>query len=109
VPSYATDGTLRRTLRKVLAHGTGFAYRQQGGETYLIANDHVAEWPAVTDGEHPVDEVPPGCKRVSDSLKIVESESDAYERDDVPLTRVVADSQLDIAVLKANVPLPVLP
>lgn len=108
-PSYAQDGTLRRTLRKVLAHGTGFAYRQQGGETYLVTNDHVAEWPAVTDGDHPVDEVPPGCKRVSDSLKIVESESDAYERDDVPLTRVVVDPQLDIAVLKAKVPLPVLP
>ena len=88
-PSYAPDGSLRRTRRKVAAHGTAFGYRQQGGETFLVTNDHVAEWPAVTSEEHPVDDVPAGCKRVSDALKIVENESDAYERDDVPLARVV--------------------
>jgi serine protease Do len=108
-PSYAPDGTLRRTRRKVVAHGTGFGYRRQGGETLLVTNDHVAEWPAVTDDEHPADDVAPGCKRVSDSLKIVENERDAYERDDVALTRVVADPQLDIAVLRANAPLPIIP
>ncbi|GEJ57113.1 S1 family peptidase [Anaeromyxobacter diazotrophicus] len=108
-PSYAPDGSLRRTRRKVAAHGTGFGYRQQAGETLLVTNDHVAEWPAVTSEEHPVEDVPSGCKRVSDALRIVENESDAYERDDVPLARVVADPALDVAVLKAKGALPVVP
>lgn len=108
-PSYAPDGSLRKTRLKVAAHGTAFGYRQHGAETLLVTNDHVAEWPAVTSEERPVEDVPAGCKRVSDSLRIVEDESDAYERDDIPLTRVVADPQLDVAVLKAKAVLPVVP
>jgi len=108
-PSYGPDGNLRRRTRRVVSHGTGFAYRQQGGETLLLTNEHVAQMPAVTDEDHPVEDVPAGCKRVSDALKIVDNDGDSYERDDIPLTRVVVDPQLDIAVLKARVPLPVLP
>ena len=108
-PSYGTDGNLKRKKRRVVAHGTGFSYRQENGETLLLTNEHVAEWPAVTDEEHPVEDVPPGCKRVADALKIVDNDSDSYEGDDIPLTRVVADPQLDIAVLKAKGLLPVLP
>jgi S1-C subfamily serine protease len=108
-PSYAPDGALRKTRKKVVAHGTGFGYRQTGNDTLIVTNDHVAEWPAVTDADHPVDDVPAGCKRVSDTLRVVDSESDQYERDDVPLTRVVADPQLDVAVPCAKAPLPVVP
>ncbi len=108
-PSYGADGALRRVRRKVLAHGTGFGYRQSGGETLVVTNQHVAEWPAVTDDDHKVEDVPPGCRRVADSLKIVDSERDAYERDDVPLTRAVSDPRLDVAVLRAKAKLPVLP
>ena len=74
--SYAVDGTVRRSRKKVVAHGTAFAYRQLAGattQTLLLTNDHVAEWPQVTDEDHAVDGVPLGCKRVSDSLRIVES------------------------------------
>ena len=46
--------------------------------------------------------MPAGCKKIADALKIVDNESDAYDRDDVALTRVVADAQLDVAVLKAH-------
>jgi len=108
-PSYGPDGNLRRKKRRVVAHVTGFAYRQQDGETLVLTNEHVAEWPAVTDEEHPVEDVPPGCKRVSDVLKIVDNQADTYEADDIPLVRVVVDPQLDIAVLKAKGVLPVLP
>ena len=108
-PSYAPDGSLRRALQKAVAHGTAFGYRQQGGETLLVTNDHVAEWPAVTDDERPVSDIPEGCKRVSDALRIVESERDDYERDDIPLARVVADPKMDIAVLRAKSALPILP
>jgi serine protease Do len=107
--SYATDGNLRRIRKKALAHGTGFGYRQQNGETLILTNQHVAEWPAVTDEEHRIDDVPAGCKRISDSLKIVESERDTYDRDDIPLQRVVTDKSMDVAVLKAHALLPILP
>src|SRR5215831_2268306 len=107
--SYAGDGNVRRVRRKTLAHGTGFGYRQQNGETFILTNHHVAEWPAVTDDEHRVEDVPPGCKRVSDNLRIVESERDTYDRDDIPLQRVVTDKSMDMAVLKAHVLLPILP
>jgi len=107
--SYGTDGNLRRTRKRAVLHGTGFGYKKQGGETLLLTNHHVAEWPAVTDDEHPVDGVPTGCKKVSESLRIVDNEADAYERDDIPLTRVVADPQLDVAILKAHVALQTLP
>lgn len=108
-PYYTAEGTLRRTRQQVTAHGTGFAYRQQDGATLILTNAHVAEWPAATDPEHKVDDVPNGCRRVSDKLKIVDNEADDYERDDIPLTRVVVDPQLDMAVLKAPAILPVLP
>ena len=107
--SYAGDGNVRRVRRKALAHGTGFGYRQQNGETFILTNHHVAEWPPVTDDEHKVDDVPPGCKRVSDALRIVESERDSYDRDDIPLQRVVTDKSMDMAVLKAHALLPILP
>lgn len=107
--SYSPDGAVRRVRRKAVLHGTAFGYRIVSGETLLLTNQHIAEWPAVTDEDHPVDDVPIGCKRVADSLRIVENEADAYERDDIPLARVVTDPQLDVAVLKARVQLPILP
>jgi len=107
--SYGADGNLRRVRKKALAHGTGFGYRQQNGETLILTNQHVAEWPPVTDDEHKVEEVPQGCKRVSDALRIVESERDTYDRDDIPLQRVVTDKSMDMAVLKAHALLPILP
>jgi serine protease Do len=109
-PFYGADGELRRVRKRAVAHGTAFAYRQlQEGGTLLLTNHHVAEWPLATDEDHPVEGVPAGCRRVSVSLKIVDGEDDHYDRDDVALTRVVTDPQLDIAVVKARVTLPVLP
>lgn len=108
-PFYGSDGELRRVRKRVVAHGTGFAYRAQDGGTLLLTNDHVAEWPVATDDDHTVDGVPAGCRRVSDGLKIVDGEDDQYEPDDIPLSRVVVDPQLDVAVLRAAVKLPVMP
>jgi serine protease Do len=107
--SYGADGNVRKTRKRAVLHGTGFAYKQASGETLLLTNQHVAEWPAVTDEEHAIDGVPPGCKKIADSIKIVDNESDAYERDDVALTRVVADEKLDVAIMKAHTLLPTLP
>jgi serine protease Do len=107
--SYAADGSVRRQKKRAFGHGTAFAYRQQAGDTLLVTNDHVAEWPAVTDDAHRVEGVPPGCKRVTDSLRIVDNESDDYDLDDIKLERVVADRELDAAVVRAHTALPVLP
>jgi S1-C subfamily serine protease len=107
--SYAADGSVKRAKKNVTAHGTAFAYRKQAGDTLLATNFHVTEFPPVSDEEHPVDGVPQGCKRVTDSLKIVDSEKDAYETDDISLGRVVADPALDIAILRSKAALNVLP
>jgi serine protease Do len=109
-PFYGGDGALHTIRKKVVAHGTAFGYRQQDGGTLLLTNDHVAAWPVATDGgDHKVEEVPAGCRRVSESLKIVDDDEDDYDRDDIPLTRVVTDPQLDVAVLRARTLLPVMP
>ena len=106
--SYGGDGSIRREKRKAVLHGTAFAYRRQGGDTLLLTNDHVAAWPAVTDKQHAVDDVPAGCKKISESLALVDDEHDRYALDDIPVTRVVTDPQLDIAVLKAHSELQVM-
>jgi serine protease Do len=107
--SYGSDGAIRRDRRRVVLHGTAFAYRKQGADTLLLTNDHVAAWPAVTDEDHTVDKVPAGCKRISETLTLVDNEHDSYAPDDVAVSRVVTDPALDVAVLKAHGNLQVMP
>jgi serine protease Do len=108
-PWYAPDGSLRTARQNVQAHGTAFGYRADGGDTLLVTNDHVASWPAATDADHPVDGVAAGCRRVSSGIKIVDDDHDTYAADDIPLSVVVTDSALDVAVLRAHQKLPVMP
>lgn len=108
-PSYGVDGELVHKRTQVVAHGTAFAYRRGGSGTLLLTNQHVADWPVVTDDDHPAEDVPAGCRRVNEELNIVENEADSYDRDDIPLARVVADPQMDIAVLTTPNKLAVLP
>jgi hypothetical protein len=107
--SYGVDGSVRRDRRKVVLHGTAFAYKRQGADTLLLTNDHVAAWPAVTDAQHTAEGVPAGCKKISETLALVDDEHDSYARDDVPVTRVVTDPQLDVAILKTAATLHVMP
>ena len=107
--SYGADSNLRTSRSTAAAYGTAFGYRRDDADTLLITNDHVAEWPAVTDAEHMVDGIPSGCKRVAESLKIVDGDHDDYAPDDIALTRVVADPMLDIAILRAHAKLEVIP
>lgn len=106
--SYGPDGAVRRERKRAVLHGTAFAYRREGNETLLLTNDHVASWPAVTDPQHVVDGVPTGCKMVSESLALVDDERDNYSRDDVSVSAVISDPQLDVAVLKAHAPLQIM-
>jgi S1-C subfamily serine protease len=107
--SYGADGAVRHDRRTAVLHGTAFAYRRQAAETLLLTNDHVAAWPTVTDAQHTVDGVPAGCKKVTETLALVDDEHDSYGRDDIPVTRVVTDAQLDVAVLKTSAALTVMP
>ncbi len=107
--SYDSDGSLKRSRRSAIAYGTAFGYRHDGGDTLLLTNDHVAEWPAVTDDDHPVEGVPAGCKRIADALAIVDDDHDDYAADDIPLSRVAVDPALDVAVLRAHAALGVIP
>jgi len=107
--SYASDGTIKRAKRQAVAHGTAFAYKKQNAETMLLTNAHVAEWPTVTDDDHPVAGVPMGCKRVSDQLHIVDNEKDTYEGDDISLSKVVTDPSLDMAVVRSKISLNLMP
>ncbi|HVY41120.1 MAG TPA: serine protease [Polyangia bacterium] len=107
--SYGADGAVRHGRRTAVLHGTAFAYRRQGTDTLLLTNDHVAAWPAVTDAQHTVEGVPAGCKKITETLALVDDEHDSYGRDDIPVARVVTDPQLDIAVLKTAASLTVMP
>jgi len=106
---YGTDGALVRHRFKVAAHGTAFAYKAAKGETLLVTNHHVAEYPAVSSARHRVEDVPNGCKRVTETLKLVDDEKDAYDKDDILLHRVVTDPQLDVAIVRARQELRVMP
>lgn len=97
--AYGAGGELRRTRSTQTAHGTAFGYRYDGGDTLLLTNEHVAEWP----------ELQNGCKRIAETLRIVDSDHDDYAADDIPLVRVVSDAALDVAVLRAHTHLDVLP
>ncbi len=110
--TYGADAKLKTSHITSTAYGTAFGYRKDGAngaDTLLITNQHVADWPAVTDLEHAVDGVSPGCRRISDSLRIVDNDHDDYADDDVPLTKVVIDPTLDVAILRAKKKLAVMP
>ncbi len=107
--SYGSDGKVQRRNISVQAHGTAFAYKVKNGEYYLLTNEHVANWPLVTDDDHTVDDVPEGCKKVDEQLRLVRDEADDYEPGQIPVQRVVTDPFLDAAVLKTHHQLNVLP
>lgn len=107
--SYSSDGSVRRRQHHATAHGTGFAYKLDGDDTRLLTNEHVVSWPFVTDVDHSIEDVPLGCKLVSQKLSIVDNDDDEYEADDIPLTRVIDDRTLDVAVVRAKGKLALLP
>jgi len=108
-PFFGPDGKLRRRRVQSSGLGTAFAYEASGADTYLLSSEHVATWPDVTDNSHRVDDVPEGCKRVEDKLRIVRDEHDDFESGQISLSRVAVDPLLGVAILKASQRLLVLP
>ena len=106
---YSPDGRVKKKKETAAVHCTAFAFRKAGKLTYLLTNEHIVGWPAVTTADARVDGVPAGCKRVSQTLAIVENEKDSYARDDVALQRVLVDPELDVAILKAPLKVAAIP
>lgn len=102
--SYDRAGKVRQTRHTTTQHGTAFVFRHDKRGALLLTNEHVVEWPFVTAGTDDVDDVPAGCRRVTQTLRIVDNDDDTYAADDIELTRVVADAELDAAVLRAKLP-----
>jgi S1-C subfamily serine protease len=107
--SYGRGGKIRHRYAKKVRHGTGFAYRQRGGEWLVATNDHVISFPEVTGDGAEVDGVPPGSRRVRQEVRIVANEADPESPDQVLLAEVVRDEPLDLAVLASRQPLRVVP
>jgi hypothetical protein len=107
--SYGLDGKIRKKPINVVAHGTAFAYREKNGEYFLLTNDHVATWPLVTEADQDISEVPAGCKKVAEDIRLVRDESDDYEPGQIVVQKVVTDPALDAAVLKTRQQLNIMP
>ena len=108
-PYFGPSGTIRHRRETSTSHGTAFAFRPSNAQTYFLTNEHLTDWPFVTTAEIKVPNISTGCKRVSQTLHIVEKEEDDYPQDDVPMQRVLADTELDVSILKAAVKVPVVP
>ncbi len=107
--SYGRGGKIRHRYEKKVRHGTGFAYRQRGGEWLVATNDHVVSFPEVTGEGAELDGVPPGSRRVRQEVRIVANEADAESPDQALLAEVTHDEPLDLAVLSSRQPLRVMP
>jgi serine protease Do len=107
--SYARGGRLRRQYHTKVRHGTGFAYRQRGGDWLLATNHHVVAFPEVTGDGADLEGIPPGSRRVREEVKIVASEAEPDLPEQQRLAEVVEDEALDVAVLASKRPLRVMP
>lgn len=107
--SYGRGGKLRRQYHTKVRHGTGFAYRQRGGEWLVATNEHVISFPEVTGGGVEVEGIPAGARRIRQEVRIVSTEAEADSADQIRLAEVVRDVPLDVAVLSSRSPLRVVP
>jgi len=103
---YGPDGSLMTRRQSRTAHGTAFAFRREGSSTYFLTAEHVTEWPFVTEKSETVEGIAPGCKRVSQTVSIVDDDNDSYGKDDVGMQRVVVDDGADDEKVRVRRPGP---
>jgi serine protease Do len=107
--SYGRGGKVVHEYHTKTRHGTGFAFRQRGAEWLVATNQHVVSFPEVTGDGQDLEGVPPGSRRVRVELRIVTNESEPDSPRQIVLRPVLADDQLDIAVLGSREPLRIIP
>jgi serine protease Do len=107
--SYGKGGRLRRQYHRKVRHGTGFAYRRNGDAWLLATNHHVTSFPDVTGEGVELEGVPTGSRKVREEVRIVSSEAEPDGPDLPLLSGVVADTDLDVAVLASSRPLELMP
>jgi S1-C subfamily serine protease len=106
---YRRGGKLVHEYVTKVRHGTGFAFRQRGGEWLIATNQHVVAFPEVTGDGQDLEGVPAGSRRVRVDLRIVANESEPDSPEQVTLRTVLVDEPFDLAVLASSEPLHVMP
>ncbi len=109
VVSFDSDGKLRRGYTRAVQHGTGFAFKELGGDYFVATNEHVVRMPPTTTAEVAVEGIPPGARKVREVVEIVLSEEDDGRSGAIELSLVLADPANDLAVLKTRTRLRLMP
>ncbi len=100
---YVNQDSGERTTRSTF--GTGFVYKREDGWTYLTTNEHVGkqtEKEVVQNFFNPEPEI---WNKVSEEVSIVDNKFDKDKKDDILLSVVRSDTELDTIVLKTKTPL----
>ncbi len=96
-------GDQRETVQ---VHGTGFAYKRENGWTYLATNDHVGHLP---DKQVVFQFFNPKANGIwlkeKEVLTLVDNYADQNEDDDVSVSVVRSDEEIDTMVLRTKKPL----
>lgn len=110
--TYGVEGDDDKTEIESTGHGSGFAYRRTGGDTYLITNHHVIgkkEFTKLVIEQEKDDKGKPIIKvkfkrfiRKSLEITIVDSYLDRNSKNDIPLDLVYDTPYPDLAVLRTK-------
>ncbi len=101
---YVNQNNGERTTRSTF--GTGFVYKREDGWSYLTTSEHVgkqAEREIVQDFFNSGN--PEIWNKVSEEVTIVDNKFDKNKKDDILLSVVRSDTELDTIVLKTRTPL----
>lgn len=87
-------------------YGTAFAYERRDGQTYLVTNHHVIDSPSgfyrmergQTEGSFSVAHY----RKISERFTLVDDARDSDPKDDVVVSKVREDENVDIAVLRTK-------
>lgn len=83
--------------------GTGFVYKREDGWSYLTTNNHVGNQPEKEEVPNFFDMSHPDIwTKVKEELSIVDNRADQNSADDIPLSVVRNDEELDTLVMKTK-------
>src|SRR5512140_3725022 len=106
---YRRGGKLVHEYVTKVRHGTGFAFRQRGGEWLVATSQHVIAFPEVAGDGQDLEGVPVGSRRVRVEIRVVANEADPESPGQPVLRPLVVDEPPDIAVLASREPLRTMP